>query len=358
MSIRKRGGVYFVDIRTPSGERIRRSASTSDRKEAQEYHDKLKSDLWRVSKLGEKAPRTFEEAAMKYLTLSAGSGEYLNKERHLAWFGRYFSGRQLHTITRPEIIDALPTHDQRKLKAPKLMSPATKNRYLATIRNMLNLAQGEWEWIDRVPKLSDAPEPIRRVRWITQEEAQRLILAIRMDWLKEITRFGFATGLRRANILGLEWSQVDLVNRRAWVHPDQAKAGKPIAVPLNDEAVSVIREQIGKHHTHIFTRLGKPIKSWDRKQWGLACGRANITNFRFHDVRHTWASWHVQNGTPLQILMELGGWATYDMVLKYGHLNPARFDQWVSNSNVGAVWAHGALDVQGTDDKKAAVGGF
>ncbi|WP_186149360.1 site-specific integrase, partial [Burkholderia gladioli] len=146
--------------------------------------------------------------------------------------------------------------------------------------------------------------------------------AINTEWLRDVTAFGFATGLRQANIIGLEWSQLDLVARRAWIHPDQAKARKPIGVPLNHEAVALIRKQIGRHSRFVFVRNGNPIVSWDRDQWVAACARANIDNFRFHDVRHTWASWHVQRGTPLERLKELGGWASYDMVLRYAHLAP------------------------------------
>jgi len=56
--------------------------------------------------------------------------------------------------------------------------------------------------------------------------------------------------------------------------------------------------------------------------WKSALMRSEIHNFRFHDLRHTWASWHVMNGTNLQELMELGGWKSYEMVLRYAHLAP------------------------------------
>jgi integrase len=87
-------------------------------------------------------------------------------------------------------------------------------------------------------------EPKRRIRWITRDEAERLMAAL-PEHLAAMVRFSLETGLRRANVTGLQWSQVDLIRRTAWIHPDQAKARKAIAVPLSNAAIIVIREQIG-----------------------------------------------------------------------------------------------------------------
>ncbi|WP_236872910.1 site-specific integrase [Burkholderia sp. LA-2-3-30-S1-D2] len=142
-----------------------------------------------------------------------------------------------------------------------------------------------------------------------------------------------------------------MVARRAWIHPDQAKAGKSIGVPLNSEAIALIRKQIGKHHRFVFVRNGKRITSWDREQWLAACARANIENFRFHDVRHTWASWHAQSGTPLERLKELGGWSSYDMVLRYAHLAP---DHLAHHAESVTVWSQGGTDFHATLDRQAS----
>lgn len=349
MSIRKRGGVYYVDLRTPSGERIRRSCGTGDRKEAQEYHDSLKTDMWRIQKLGEKPHYTYREAAVRYLKEQVTKRDYANKVRHIRHFGLTFANRHIDSITTNEIMSALPQVLYRGDRTQPA-SIATRNRYLATVRGMLNDAALKWEWIVRAPRLLQKKEDNKRVRWITRDEAQKLLSAINRDWMRDATAFGFATGLRQANITSLEWSQVDLVRRRAWIHPDQAKAGKPIGVPLNAEAVDVIRRQIGKHERLVFVRNKKQINGWDRIQWIAACERAGIEKFRFHDVRHTWASWHVQSGTPLESLMELGGWATYDMVLRYAHLAP---DHLAEHANKVTVWAQSSVDLMGSDEKKA-----
>jgi integrase len=94
-------------------------------------------------------------------------------------------------------------------------------------------------------------------------------------------------------------------NRRAWAHPDQAKARKAIPVPLNDDAMQVIARQLGKHRELVFSFRGQQVRQVSTKAWYNALKRAGIVDFRWHDQRHTWASWHVQGGTPLFALQEL-----------------------------------------------------
>jgi len=122
-----------------------------------------------------------------------------------------------------------------------------------------------------------------------------------------MVRFTLSTGLHESNVTGLQWGQIDMQRRCAWIHADQAKGKKAIAVPLNNDALPVIRQQIGKHDTHVFTYKGNPVTRANNHAWEKALIRAGITDFRWHDLRHTWASWHVQNGTPLHVLKELGG---------------------------------------------------
>ena len=83
---------------------------------------------------------------------------------------------------------------------------------------------------------------------------------------------------------------------------------------MNDEAIDVIRRQLGKHQIRVFTFKGKPVCTINTRAWKRALRRAGITAFRWHDLRHTWASWHVQAGTPIYELEELGGWESVEMV--------------------------------------------
>ena len=115
-----------------------------------------------------------------------------------------------------------------------------------------------------------------------------------------MVRFALATGLRDHNIVDLQWDQIDMQRKCAWVHADQAKGKRALAVPLSEEALAVITAQIGKHQIHVFTYQGQPVTRANNHAWRKA--RAGIEDFRFHDLRHTWASWHVQSGTPLHVL--------------------------------------------------------
>jgi integrase len=102
------------------------------------------------------------------------------------------------------------------------------------------------------------PEQPTRIRWLTHKESVRLINEL-PEHLKAMARFTLVTGLRKSNVTGLQWSQLDMQRRCAWVHAGQAKGKKAIAVPLNEDALAVIQQQIGKHDTHVFTYEGNPV---------------------------------------------------------------------------------------------------
>lgn len=233
---------------------------------------------------------------------------------HLRWMDKFLKGKALDAINR-DLIDRITD-----AKRDEGVSNATVNRVLEVLRAILRKAVNEWEWIDKAPYIRMLKEPTRRIRYLTHNEAERLI-AVLPAHMADMVAFTLATGLRRANVTGLEWSQVDLTRRVAWIHPDQAKARRAIAVPLNAEAVILIRKQIGKHAKYVFTYNGNRITQTSTKTWYKGLEAVGIEDFRWHDLRHTWASWHVQNGTPLFALQELGGWESPEMVQRYAHLS-------------------------------------
>ncbi|EOV0999185.1 site-specific integrase, partial [Edwardsiella piscicida] len=175
---------------------------------------------------------------------------------------------------------------------------------------------------------------MRRVRWLTKDEANNLIREL-PEHFRPIVIFALATGLRRSNIINMEWSQVDMQRKMAWIHPEDAKGGRAIGIALNDTACQVLRDQTGKHHRWVFVHMESCIRpdgiecpkvrkfrNDSNKAWRSALRRAGIENFRFHDLRHTWASWLIQAGVPLSALQEMGGWESIEMVRRYAHLAP------------------------------------
>jgi integrase len=182
-------------------------------------------------------------------------------------------------------------------------------------------------------------EPRRRVRFLRREEAQRLLDAMPAHMMP-IVRFALATGCRAGEIFGLEWHRVDLARRVAWLDHGATKSGDGRGIPLNADALAALQATLGQHSRWCFTFGGNRIQK-SSTAWDKARRRAGIEDFRFHDLRHTWASWHVQSGTSLPELMELGGWKSYEMVLRYAHLAPeklssvARRIEWQSPNQDG-----------------------
>ena len=165
--------------------------------------------------------------------------------------------------------------------------------------------------------------------------------------------FALATGLRESNIRLLTWQQVDMARAVAWYEADEMKAGRTHSVPLNNDALAALAGQQGMHKRWVF-----PVPRWEKKQhpddtprqvwdsptgkisnhaWRKACERAGVPWLRFHDLRHTWASWHVQRGTPLPVLQELGGWASLAMVQRYAHLGVSHVAAWAGNVSGGGT---------------------
>ena len=233
---------------------------------------------------------------------------------HFRWLDKHLREFQLHEITRDVIEDVA------NKKEAQGVTLTTVNRMLEIVRALLRKAQTDWEWIDKIPVIRMRHVEKQRIRWLTLDEANQLLKEL-PSHLKDMTVFTLATGLRASNVTGLQWQDVDMDKCHAWIHPDQAKTKKAISVPLNSNAMSVLKSCIGKHPHSVFTYKDNPIEQCNTKAWRNALKRAGIANFRWHDLRHTWASWHVQNGTSLQELQLLGGWSSFEMVLRYAHLS-------------------------------------
>ena len=316
-------------------------------------HDKLKAESWRVLKLNETPTKTFNEACLRWLHEKDHKKSIDDDKTKIEFFLKYFHNVPLKEITEDRIRLATESMDNRKHRQnwelkrdsclkqgkavpeyiPKLVSQGTKSQHLSFMRSLLRAAY-QWRWLDSVPIVKVNKPRNKRIRWITKLEANNLITAA-ADHLKPVIIFALSTGLRRSNIINLEWSQIDMQRKVAWIHPDEAKGGKAIGIALNDTACKVLRDQIGLHNRYVFvhtdvayhqdgtkTKKIRKMRIDGNSAWKGALKRAGIEDFRFHDLRHTWASWLVQSGTPLHILQEMGGWESIEMVQCYAHLAP------------------------------------
>ena len=325
MSIYLRNTIWWIEFIAPDGTRIRRSAATEDRQQALELEAKLKHDLWRVYHLGEKPRMLWKEAVVRFMRekQNKDSSNEISISKSL---DPYFGHLYVDEIRRMHIDDII----QQRLNEG--VSNATVNRLLQKLRAVLNIAHKEWEVKCEPLYIKLLKEPKKRVRWLTESEAQRLIMAL-SPHLADMVIFSLETGLRESNVTLLRWNQVDLSQRIVYIEGDDIlKSERAFVVPLSDSAVDVIKRQVGKHPTNVFTYKGKPIKRAHTKSFNKALVQVGIENFRWHDLRHTWATWHVQRGTPLEVLQELGGWSDYKMVKRYAHFTHQHLQQYVNRS--------------------------
>lgn len=306
------------------GRRICRSTGTENKKLAEEFEQALREKLWKAYRLGY-IRKTWQEAVTSYCL-----GRDVSPFKwHLVILDKYCKGKHLDELqdvrdklVRDRLSKGIKSHRKNGV------SNTTINKTLTIFRIVLLHAKKKG-WLDKV-YVEMLKESQGRVRWITRDEAERLISEL-PEHLKDMVRFSLVTGLRQENVTGLEWSRVDLERRVCWIQAEDHKNREPHSVPLNAEAVLVLRRQQGKHKQWVFAYRGRRLWRINNHGWREALKRAGIENFRVHDLRHTWASWHVQNGTPLPVLQKLGGWKHINMVLKYAHLGQSHVAEYADN---------------------------
>ena len=293
---------------------FQKSTETKIKRQAQQYHDKLQGERWEQDKLGVKPKHTWDDAAAKFLEETSYKRTHEWDKSMLRWFQPLLGGKDLIDINRALL-------DQVKAVRAKGFSTATANRYMALVRTILRKACNEWEWLDRVPKVGMFRDAEGRIRSLSRDEYERLISELPQH-LADMVQFSVATGLRQANVTRLQWKQISLERRHLWVSATDHKNGRPHSVPLNQAAMDVLERRQGDHSTHVFTYEGNPIVQVNTKAWRKALQRAGILDFRWHDLRHTFATWHREAGTPTHELQRLGGWKTQSMVERYAHVAP------------------------------------
>jgi len=226
------------------------------------------------------------------------------------------------------------------------LSAASINRPLATLRALLRMAHEEWEALDKLPKIKLEREPEGRARWLTVEEATRLLDACRESRnpaLVDLVEFSLFTGLRQAEALGLDWNRVD--RSRGVILLEITKSGRRREVPLNDGADAVLVRRGPKEEGLVFG-----ARSFDhfRSAWERALTRAKLMDFRFHDLRHTYASWLVQKRVTLLEVKDLLGHASLAMTKRYSHLAPEHLRQ--AAASLDGVLSSPEAGLKGADD--------
>jgi len=223
-------------------------------------------------------------------------------------------------------------------------SPATVNRYLAALSHAFTIAVTEWEWLDDTPmrKVRKPTESRGRVRFLSDEERARLLKTCKESgnpYLYTVVVIALSTGMRKEEIMGLSWDDVDLNKGRAILH--ETKNGERRAVALAGHALELLKE-LGKvrriDSKLIFPSKGiapqKPQKPMDlRTPWETAVKKAEIPDFKFHDLRHSAASYLAMNGASLAEIAEVLGHKTLQMVKRYAHLSEGHTARVVESMN-------------------------
>lgn len=281
------------------------------------------------------ASRTlFAEAVARYkntILAEARERSRLTRAQHLEHFTEQFAGLALAQVTADRVAQArddLSASTYSRGKQSKPMSGATVNRYLATLSHLFTVAQKEWRLVDRNPvrEISRKRENKGRIRYLLDEEREGLFLACdRSDWppLKALVQLAISTGARRGELLGLTWDRVDLKKGRATVL--ETKNGDPRVLPLVGKALEALRElklQNSAKSPFVFSHPnGRPEAFyWFDQHWAEALKQAKLKNFRFHDLRHTSASYLAQRGASAVEIAEVLGHKSLSMVRRYSHL--------------------------------------
>ncbi len=197
---------------------------------------------------------------------------------------------------------------------------------LARLKKLFSLAV-EWGLVDKSPaaKVKLLREDERRTRYLTEEEEARL-LAVAPPSLARVVRFALATGMRRGEILGLRWQDVDFRNAVAVIPAARAKGKRDRPVPLNAVALALVNELprcLDRSAPVFGNSKGNTNENLER-EWRRTLALSGVEDFRFHDLRHTYASRLVMRGVDLAVLRELLGHRDFETTLRYAHLGPSR----------------------------------
>ena len=209
----------------------------------------------------------------------------------------------------------------------KLRSPATCNRYISGLSVILQLCVEEWNWLEQNParRIRRFPESEGSTRILTGEERFKLLKACcSTPDLYDIVLLALNTGARRSELEGLRWSEINL--KEEMVTFRKTKNGENRTIPLSQEASNVLKTRLRARKTSIGDWVfPSPNPSAPRdfyKPFKRALDKACVTEFRFHDLRHTVGTYLAIGGVSERYIAEILGHKTLEMVKRYTHLRP------------------------------------
>ena len=298
--------------------------------------------------------RHFKTAEAKKHTLADLIDRYIktvvpNKKNHgvkqaaqLQWWKQELGHYLLSDITPALIAEKRDRLQEGITSRGAKRSNSTVVRYLAALSHAFTIATREWGWIEDSPmrKVSKPTEPRGRVRFLDTEERDRLLKASfesPHSYLHVIVILGLSSGMRYSEIMKLMWNDVDFEKGRIILH--ETKNGERRVVPLVGKAYELLQKH--EHIRRVDTNLVFPAQKGQKPQkpaamrqaWLKALEKAGILNFRFHDLRHSCASYLAMNGASLAEIAEVLGHKTLQMVKRYAHLSEAHTTSVVASMN-------------------------
>jgi len=258
----------------------------------------------------------------------------------LRWWAVQLGHHTLADVTPALIVEQRDRLSRYGTPTKRKISPATVNRYLAALSIAFSAAVKEWGWLDDSPlrKVKKLKEPMGRVRFLSDEERSALLKACKSSqnrFLYPIVVLALSTGARKTELLTVQWKDVDL--RRGLVTLHETKNRERRALPARGHALEILKEL--KKTRRLDTTLlfpshrdpGKPINI--REPWTRALEKADLQDFRFHDLRHSAASYLAMNGATLTEIAAVLGHKTLQMVQRYSHLSETHVADVVASMN-------------------------
>ena len=260
--------------------------------------------------------------------------DYDTQKRQLEWWTEAIGRLAIADVTPAVVAEQRDILEKGTAGHGGPRQPGTVNRYLAVLSHVFTVAAKEWYWLDLnehpARSVSRLREPEGRIRFLSDDERGRLLAATKESknpYLHTITVLALSTGMRRGEIMGLTWDKVDLDRGMATL--EETKNQRRRHVPLTGHALDLVRDLKAKRN-RVDTRLlfPSPLKAGVKAKptnienaWRAALKRAEIEDFRFHDLRHSAASYLAMSGaTPPEIAAVLGH-RTLQMVARYAHLS-------------------------------------